>query len=142
MRRRVLSLLVVCAIRLGAQATGATAHPVVLISIDGLKPEYVLQADEHGLKIPNLRGLVAHGAHASGVIGVVPTVTYPSHTTLVTGVAPARHGIVSNTTFDPLNKNQEGWYWYASDIRVHLPGDGTGDSRGAVCRRRRRALAR
>jgi predicted AlkP superfamily pyrophosphatase or phosphodiesterase len=90
----------------------------VLISIDGLKPEYVLAADAHGLKIPNLRGLVARGAHATGVVGVVPTVTYPSHTTLVTGVAPARHGIITNTTFDPFNRNQGGWYWYASDIRV------------------------
>jgi predicted AlkP superfamily pyrophosphatase or phosphodiesterase len=113
-----LCLLVACALRLGAQATSTGTHPVVLISIDGLKPEYVLQADEHGLKIPNLRALVARGAHASGVVGVVPTVTYPSHTTLVTGVAPARHGIITNTTFDPLNRNQGGWYWYASDIRV------------------------
>lgn len=128
MRLGVLPFLVVCAIRLGAQATGAAAHPVVLISIDGLKPEYVLQADEHGLKIPNLRGLVAHGAHASGVMGVVPTVTYPSHTTLVTGVAPARHGIVSNTTFDPFNKNQEGWYWYASDIHALTLWDALADA--------------
>jgi predicted AlkP superfamily pyrophosphatase or phosphodiesterase len=49
---------------------------------------------------------------------VVPTVTFPSHNTLVTGVAPARHGIITNNTFDPLDRNQGGWYWYASDIRV------------------------
>jgi predicted AlkP superfamily pyrophosphatase or phosphodiesterase len=118
MHRRALLLLVACACRLGAQPTSSTSHPVVLISIDGLKPEYVLQADAHGLRIPNLRALVARGAHASGVVGVVPTVTYPSHTTLVTGVAPARHGIITNNTFDPLNRNRGGWYWYASDIRV------------------------
>lgn len=123
----VLPLLAACALRLGAQAS-ATAHPVVLISIDGLKPEYVLQADERGLKIPNLRALVARGAHATGVTGVVPTVTYPSHTTLVTGVAPARHGIIANTTFDPLNRNQGGWYWYASDIRVPTLWDAVMDA--------------
>ena len=44
--------------------------------------------------------------------------TYPSHTTLLTGVAPAAHGIESNTPFDPLNVNREGWYWYAEDIKV------------------------
>jgi predicted AlkP superfamily pyrophosphatase or phosphodiesterase len=33
-------------------------------------------------------------------------------------VSPARHGIVSNLTFDPLQKNQQGWFWYASDIKV------------------------
>ncbi|HYW32292.1 MAG TPA: ectonucleotide pyrophosphatase/phosphodiesterase [Gemmatimonas sp.] len=89
-----------------------------MISIDGLKPEYVHKADSLGLHIPTLRALAAAGASASGVIGVLPTVTYPSHATLVTGVAPARHGILSNTTFDPLMKNQGGWYWYAEDLRV------------------------
>src|SRR5208282_2502725 len=47
-----------------------------------------------------------------------PTVTYPSHTTLITGVAPAKHGIEANTTFNPLMKNMGGWYWYAEDIKV------------------------
>ena len=93
------------------------AATVVLLSIDGLKPDYVLSADAHGLKIPNLRRLVAEGVHASGVTGVVPTVTYPSHATMLTGVAPARHGIFSNHPFDPYGKNQDGWYWYASDLK-------------------------
>ena len=92
--------------------------PVVLISIDGMKPDYVIEADKHGLKIPNLRRLVREGAYAPGVRGVLPTVTYPSHTTMVTGVAPAKHGIVANTPFDPFNKNLGGWYWYAEDIKV------------------------
>jgi predicted AlkP superfamily pyrophosphatase or phosphodiesterase len=91
---------------------------VVLISIDGLKPDYVTEADKHGLKIPNLRRFVREGTYASAVTGVVPTVTYPSHTTMVTGVSPARHRILANTPFDPFGKNQGGWYWYAEDIRV------------------------
>jgi predicted AlkP superfamily pyrophosphatase or phosphodiesterase len=37
---------------------------------------------------------------------------------LVTGVAPAVHGIANNLTFDPTNINQQGWYWYASDVKV------------------------
>ncbi len=103
----------------GAQGTPpAPLQPVVLVSIDGLKPEYIQRADSLGLRIPTLRALAARGASALGVIGVLPTVTYPSHATLVTGVAPARHGIVSNTTFDPLQRNQTGWYWYAEDIKV------------------------
>src|ERR1041384_119047 len=102
-----------------SQSTANQAAPaVVLLSIDGLKPDYVIEADKHGLKIPNLRRLLAEGAHAGGVQGVLPTVTYPSHTTMLTGVAPARHGIFYNTTFDPLRKNYDGWYWYAEDIRV------------------------
>jgi predicted AlkP superfamily pyrophosphatase or phosphodiesterase len=58
------------------------------------------------------------GTYADGVNGVGPTVTYPSHTTLITGVSPAKHGIYSNTTFDPEQKNLEGWYWYTEDIKV------------------------
>jgi predicted AlkP superfamily pyrophosphatase or phosphodiesterase len=88
-----------------------------MVSIDGLKPEYVLQADAHGLKIPTLRSFLTRGAYAEGVVGVVPTVTYPSHTTLVTGVWPAEHGILANVTFDPL-LDLESWYWYAQDVKV------------------------
>ncbi len=91
---------------------------VVLISIDGLRPDYVLEADRYGLEIPELRRLLKEGSHASAVTGVLPTVTYPSHTTLVTGVSPAKHGIQANASFDPLGKNYDGWAWYAEDIRV------------------------
>lgn len=90
--------------------------PVLLISIDGLRPGDVLEADKRGLKIPNLRRFLAEGSYATGVTGNLPTVTYPSHTTLITGVAPARHGIVGNTTFDPKQINYGGWFWFADDI--------------------------
>ncbi len=91
---------------------------LLMISIDGLRPDYVTAADAHGAKIPNLRRFLKEGAFAQGVVGVIPTVTYPSHTTLITGVSPATHGIFANTTFDPLRENQGGWYWYSEDIRV------------------------
>ena len=91
---------------------------LLVVSLDGMRPDYVLKADEHGLKIPHLRRLLAEGAHASGVRGVLPTVTYPSHTTILTGVWPAKHGIYSNVVTDPLGKNLDGWYWYAEVIRV------------------------
>ncbi len=96
----------------------AQSRPVLMISIDGLKPEYITHADEHGLKIPTLRRFVAEGAYADGVIGVMPTVTYPSHTTLVTGVAPAVHGIFNNQVFDPTRDFSGAWYWYNNDVRV------------------------
>jgi predicted AlkP superfamily pyrophosphatase or phosphodiesterase len=112
-----------------ARAQEPTTRPaVILISIDGLKPEYVLDADAHGLKIPALRRFLREGAYSTGVHGVVPTVTYPSHTTLITGVSPARHGIYANTTFDPLRKNSGGWYWYAEDIKVPTLWDAAADA--------------
>jgi predicted AlkP superfamily pyrophosphatase or phosphodiesterase len=95
-----------------------TAPPLIVISIDGMKPEYVTQADQHGLKIPVMRRFLSQGTYADGVIGVVPTVTYPSHTTIVTGVWPAEHGVVDNTVFDPLRQHPNTWYWDFSDIKV------------------------
>ena len=115
-------LLYLVAVLLFTQAAGAQekAPPplLVVISIDGLRPDYITAADAHGAKVPNLRRFLKEGAYAEGVQGVIPTVTYPSHTTLVTGVWPAKHGIFANTTFDPLQKNYQGWYWYAEDIHV------------------------
>ena len=94
------------------------AEPVLLISIDGLQPVDVIEADKRGIQIPNLKRFVKEGSYASGVVGVLPSVTYPSHATLVTGKSPAEHGIIGNTGFDPLQVNQSGWYWYASDYKV------------------------
>jgi predicted AlkP superfamily pyrophosphatase or phosphodiesterase len=96
----------------------AQAAPVLLISIDGLRPADVAEAGKRGLKIPNLRRFIKDGGSASAVRGVLPTVTYPSHATLLTGTSPAKHGIVGNTTFDPMQINQGGWYWYASALRM------------------------
>jgi predicted AlkP superfamily pyrophosphatase or phosphodiesterase len=90
---------------------------VLLVSIDGLMPRSVLEADSLGLALPHLKRLVREGTFATGVRGVVPSLTYPAHTTLLTGTSPARHGILMNLPFDPMGQNQEGWYWYARDIR-------------------------
>ncbi|MFM1895760.1 MAG: hypothetical protein RLZZ385_834 [Pseudomonadota bacterium] len=100
-----------------AWAPVASAEALLLISVDGLHPQYVLEADRLGLDIPNLRRYLTDGSFARGVVGVVPTVTYPSHTTMLTGVSPATHGIIANTPFDPTGANRDGWYWYAEDIR-------------------------
>jgi len=123
-RRRLFA--VILATLAAAVALVSVARPqgmpepplLVMISIDGLRPDYITAADAHGAKVPNLRRFMKEGTYADGVQGVVPTVTYPSHTTLITGVWPAKHGILANATFDPLRKNAEGWYWYSEDIQV------------------------
>jgi len=99
-------------------ASPAFAAPVLMISIDGLRPLDVVDAPQRGLKVPALRAFMEDGAWAQGVRNVLPTVTYPDHTTLITGVWPNVHGISNNVMFDPLEKNMDGWYWYASDIKV------------------------
>ncbi len=102
-----------------------------MISIDGLKPEYYTDADRLGLEIPNLRRLMQNGAWADGVVGVLPTVTYPSHTTLITGATPSVHGILSNYIFDPMGISNAAWTWYAEDIRVPTLVD-VAEASGAV----------
>jgi len=106
------------AVSLLSSVSGAAwGAPVLLIAIDGLRPVDVREAKDKNINIPHLRRFMDEGSSARGVQGVLPTVTYPSHTTLLTGAAPARHGIVSNTSFDPLQINQTGWFWYGSDIK-------------------------
>jgi len=116
--RVVFSLTLFFATLRPAMGQDKAAPLLVVISVDGLRPDYVTAADAHGAKVPHLRKFLHEGTYAQGVTGVIPTVTYPSHTTLMTGVWPAKHGILANQTFDPLQKNHEGWYWYAEDIRV------------------------
>jgi predicted AlkP superfamily pyrophosphatase or phosphodiesterase len=91
---------------------------VLMISIDGMRPDYVTAADGHHLKIPTLRHIMAEGTYADRVINSLPTNTYPNHTTLVTGVWPAQHGIYNNIKFDPLLQHPDEWYWYADAVRV------------------------
>jgi predicted AlkP superfamily pyrophosphatase or phosphodiesterase len=137
-QRGFLCLMAVGCALVAARATAAgptssapAPHPVpfvMLVSVDGLKPEAILEAAQHGLRVPNLRALAADGAYSTGVRGVVPTLTYPSHMTLMTGVSPAGHGIYANTTFDPYDRNDKGWYWYAEDGRAPTLWDAAGSA--------------
>jgi predicted AlkP superfamily pyrophosphatase or phosphodiesterase len=82
----------------GAGAVGAdTNHIVVMIGVDGLAAFYF---DDPKAEMPTIRALAAAGAHASMMKSVAPTVTWPNHTTLVTGVTPARHGVLANNYLD------------------------------------------
>lgn len=126
MFRRFLLLLFCASLAALAPAAGQSKRAearqpirhVILISVDGLMPEAYLDPDQHGLKVPTLREMARAGAVSDGVQSVFPSVTYPSHTSMVTGVNPGTHGIFSNGTFDPEERNQRGWRWYSEDIRV------------------------
>ena len=112
------SMFALCLLLTASPLLAQAHQPVLLISVDGLRPDYVTQADDHHLRIPNLRRILVDGTYADGVTGVFPTVTYPSHTTLVTGVWPAEHGILNNTRFDPERNLAGAWYWYADQIKT------------------------
>jgi predicted AlkP superfamily pyrophosphatase or phosphodiesterase len=93
------------------------AH-VVMISIDGLIPEYYTDPAPLGLRVPNLTQMKLNGAYADGVEGVYPSVTYPAHTTLITGVSPAVHGIIQNRIFEaPTAPQTREWYWFSEALK-------------------------
>jgi predicted AlkP superfamily pyrophosphatase or phosphodiesterase len=75
-----------------AQSPQKQRH-VVLISIDGFAA-YSLK--DPTLAVPALRRLIAKGAVAEGMQVVNPAVTWPNHTSMVTGVTPARHSVLYN----------------------------------------------
>ena len=75
------------------------AEHVVLISIDGLLPAYYL---DDTWPAPSMQQLYREGAHAVAVRCGFPALTYPGHTTLVTGAWPARHGVCNNRKLVPV----------------------------------------
>jgi predicted AlkP superfamily pyrophosphatase or phosphodiesterase len=98
---------------LQAQESRPTQH-VVLISIDGFRPDFYL---EEKWPAPNLQEMAKSGARSLGVTGVFPSVTYPSHTTIITGRIPLHHGIYYNAPFEPTGQTGR-WFWESELIQV------------------------
>ncbi len=124
--RQIHAMLGRAALALSALATavGAPAqaaprqapHKLLVISVDGLDERYLRDRDAMGLKIPNLRRLMAAGQPAAGVVGVWPTITWPSHTSIITGARPDQHGILGNRR----PKAEGGDYYWTVDL-LHSP---------------------
>ena len=93
---------------------------VILISIDGLSPEYIFNSEKFDLKLPNIKSFIENGTYATGVKVIVPTLTAPAHATIITGSSPAKHGIHGNSRFDPLQKldTKNKYYIHINDIKV------------------------
>ena len=115
----LLALSVLCFSLCGQaqdSASGAGRH-VVVISVDGMRASTYVALPPPA-RIPNLLRLKEEGSFAEGVEGVYPTVTYPSHTTIVTGRMPAAHGIYTNLSSRQPGKNPNDWFWLADAIKV------------------------
>ncbi len=79
-------------------SAAADDRVVVLVSLDGFANFYLNDPKAH---IPTMRRMMREGAFAErGLACSFPTVTWPNHTTLVTGVAPAKHGVLGNSVYD------------------------------------------
>lgn len=79
------------------QSLRAEERYVVLVSVDGLSASYLNDPRAH---LPMLRKLASQGTHAGGMVTSFPSITWPSHVSLVTGASPARHGVIGNRVLD------------------------------------------
>ena len=85
----------------GPNSAEQQAKPyVILVSLDGFRYDYPRK-----YAAPNIVALGTRGASApEGMIPSYPSVTFPNHLTLVTGLYPEHHGIVGNSFYDPQRK--------------------------------------
>ena len=72
--------------------------PVILVSIDGFRWDY---PELYAAESATIRKLRHDGASVRSLVPVFPSNTFPNHYTLVTGLYPAKHGIIDNAFFDP-----------------------------------------
>lgn len=95
----------------------ARAKPyVIMISADGFRYDYAKKYNAE-----NLLNLSGEGARAEAMIPAYPSITFPNHWTLITGLYPAHHGLIDNYFYDYKRKepyamsdktNAEDGSWY------------------------------
>lgn len=84
-----------------SEAAKKGKETVILISMDGMGWQYI---SGQFADTPNLDAVGRNGVRAKYTINVVPTITWPTHHSYVTGLYPESHGIVSNSFWDPVYK--------------------------------------
>ncbi|KAI9338021.1 alkaline-phosphatase-like protein [Obelidium mucronatum] len=140
------------AILLSILAMTASQHPsssfitfdsrtTILISLDGVRAEYL----KRGIT-PTLQAIASHGIHAPYMIPSFPTLTWPNHYTIVTGLYPSVHGIVgnlfrdkpTNLTFDYMDfTSQKQSFWWEAGEPIWCTSDGKMCLRESSCGRAR-----
>jgi predicted AlkP superfamily pyrophosphatase or phosphodiesterase len=104
-----------------APLSPAPDAPLILISIDGFRPDYL----NRGVS-PTLSALAAGGVRAERMLPSFPSITFPNHYTLVTGLYPDHHGIISNSFEDAaapggvfhMSSKDEAWWDEGTPIWV------------------------
>src|SRR5258708_27836933 len=86
--------------------------PVVLFSVDGLRPDAIALSET-----PTIYGLIERGSHTLSARSVMPCITLPCHTSMLRGVDVSRHGITSNV-FAPLARPGPSLLDVAHDARL------------------------
>ncbi len=88
---------------------------LVVVSVDALSVDNWTQVES----LPTFRRLLDSGAHSRQLKSVFPTLTYAVHATMVTGMYPAKHGILHNHPLQPfVPEKEKQWYWYRESLRA------------------------
>jgi predicted AlkP superfamily pyrophosphatase or phosphodiesterase len=123
---RLFLLALACVALCGAPTQSAMAQmkdsatPLILISIDGFRADYL----DRGIS-PSLAGLARDGVRAKAMRPAFPSITFPNHFTIVTGLYPDHHGIIDNTFEDAalpgkfrMSTTDEAWWAGGTPIWV------------------------
>ncbi|HEX7340607.1 MAG TPA: ectonucleotide pyrophosphatase/phosphodiesterase [Rhodanobacteraceae bacterium] len=110
-------------------ATAGQRTPLLLVSIDAFRADYINRGYS-----PTLAKLAANGVHAKAMQPSFPSLTFPNHYTLVTGLYPNHHGIVNNTMYDPklgkfslgIRKAVQNGAWWAEGEPIWVTADKAG----------------
>ena len=96
-----------------SNGTSHFAPTTILISLDGFRADFL----QRGLT-PTLNSFVAEGVSPEYMLPSFPSVTFPNHYTLVTGLHPESHGVVGNSFWDPELKED---FFYTDPLRSMQP---------------------
>ena len=124
--RAVMVLIVIAAVPALANPAQPDPAPLILVSIDGFRADYL----DRGVS-PTLSALAAGGARAQRMIPSFPAVTFPNHTTLVTGLTPDHNGIVNNTFIDsampgPFSMASKDERWWSESTPIWITAERAG----------------
>lgn len=91
-----------------------TPKHLLVVSFDAISKK-----DFEAIKnLPNFSKFLETASFSKDVKSINPTLTYPCHTSIITGTYPIKHGISMNTKIQPNRLDSPDWYWYRKDIKV------------------------
>lgn len=94
-----LTFCVTAVISMSLHELPKTPPMLLLVSLDGFRHDYLDMFNEN--ETANFQYFIKNGVKAKHVINVFPSVTFPNHMTLLTGVYPETHGVTHNNFYDP-----------------------------------------
>ncbi|XP_074594897.1 bis(5'-adenosyl)-triphosphatase enpp4-like [Brevipalpus obovatus] len=90
------TIVIILVFVIGEFSDTQSSRPLILISLDGFRPDYL-----NAKNTPHLWKLKNAGCFGK-MIPVFPSETFPNHLSIATGLYPETHGIISNSMYDPV----------------------------------------